>query len=105
MLEDLKFDKTCRHYVVKKIVAIAIRTFCYVFCQRNKEWDDPALMKFGNFSSFSCIFRLPLYLSFIFVQQMVNYLFREVCICMLVFITRNEVGKKLRNIEKLQRRY
>ena len=37
MLEDLKFDKTCRHYVVKKMMAIAVRTSYYVFCRRNKD--------------------------------------------------------------------
>ena len=44
MLEDLKFDKTCRHYVVKKMMAIAVRTSYYVFCRRNKDWDNPELM-------------------------------------------------------------
>ena len=37
MLEDLKFDKTCRHYVVKKMMAIAVRTSYYVFCRGNKD--------------------------------------------------------------------
>ena len=46
MLEDLKFDKTCRHYVVKKMIAIAVRTSHYVFCRRNKDWDNPELMTF-----------------------------------------------------------
>ena len=41
MLEDLKFDRTCRHYVVKKIMAIAVRTSFHVFCRRNKDWDNP----------------------------------------------------------------
>ena len=46
MLEDLKFDKTCRHYVFKKVMAIAVRTLYYVFCRRNKDWDNPELMAF-----------------------------------------------------------
>ena len=46
MLEDLKFDQTCRHYVVKKIMAVAVRTSYYVFCRRNKDWDNPELMTF-----------------------------------------------------------
>ena len=46
MLEDLKFDKTCRHYVVKKIMAIAVRTSYYVFCRRNKDLDNAELMTF-----------------------------------------------------------
>ena len=44
MLQDLKFGKTCRHYVVKKIMAIAVRTLYYVFCRRNKDWENPELM-------------------------------------------------------------
>ena len=46
MLEDLKFDKTGRHYVVKKMMAIAVRSFYYVFCRRNKDWDNSELMTF-----------------------------------------------------------
>ena len=83
MLEDLKFDKTCRHYVVKKIMAIAVRTSHYVFCRGNKEWDNPELATFRNFSLFSnSYFSSSLYFPFI-----VNYLFREVCSCILVYIS------------------
>ena len=46
MLEDLKFDQTCRHYLVKMIIAIAVRTSYYVFCRKNKDWDNPELMTF-----------------------------------------------------------
>ena len=46
MLEDLKFDKTCRHYVVKKMMTIAVRTSYYVFCRRNNDWENPELMTF-----------------------------------------------------------
>ena len=46
MLEDLKFDETCRHYVVKNIMAIAVRTSYYVFCRGNKDWENPELMTF-----------------------------------------------------------
>ena len=46
MLEDLKFDQTCRHYAIKKIMAIAIRTSYHVFCRRNKDRDNPKLTKF-----------------------------------------------------------
>ena len=67
MLEDLKCDQTWRHYVVKKIMAIAVRTSHYVFCRRNKDWDNPELMTFLYFSFFSNSF-FPLYFSFIFVQ-------------------------------------
>ena len=46
MLEDLKFDKTCRHHVVRKLMAIAVRTWYYVFCRRSKGWDNPELTTF-----------------------------------------------------------
>ena len=66
-IEDLKFDRTCRHYVVKKIMTIAVRTSYYVFCRRIKDWDNPELMTLSNFSFFSNSF-FSLYFSFIFVQ-------------------------------------
>ena len=46
MLEDLNLYKTCRHYVVKKMMAIAVKTLYYVFCRKNKDWDNPELMTF-----------------------------------------------------------
>ena len=46
MLEDVKFDQTCRHHVVKKIMATAVRTSYCVFCRRNKDWVNPELMTF-----------------------------------------------------------
>ena len=46
IIENLKFDQTCRHYSVKKMIVIAIRTPYYVFYRRNKDWDKPELMKF-----------------------------------------------------------
>ena len=33
MLKNLEFDQTCRHYAVKKIMVIAIRTFYYFFAE------------------------------------------------------------------------
>ena len=45
MLEILDFDKKRRKYVIRKIMNIAIRATYYIFCCRNKIWDDPSLMK------------------------------------------------------------
>ena len=44
MMKMLKFDKRTTNYTIKKITNIAIRTSCYIFCRRNKEWTDPELM-------------------------------------------------------------
>ncbi|CAB3995187.1 Hypothetical predicted protein, partial [Paramuricea clavata] len=46
MLKDLKFDKQRRKYYVRKIINICIRSSYYIFCKRNKEWDNPQLMSY-----------------------------------------------------------
>ena len=46
MLKDLKFDEQCRKYYVRKIINICIRSSYYIFCKRNKEWDNPQLMSY-----------------------------------------------------------
>jgi len=46
MLENLDFDKKQHNYLIRKIMNIAIRTTYYIFCCRNKVWDDPDLMKY-----------------------------------------------------------
>ena len=46
MWKDLKFDEKCRKYFVSKIINICIRSSYYIFCMRNKEWDNPQLMSY-----------------------------------------------------------
>ena len=46
MLENLNIEKKQYKYIVTKIMSIAIRSTYYIFCCRNKIWDDPDLMKF-----------------------------------------------------------
>jgi len=46
MLEDLDFQKKQKVYVTKKIIQIAIRSTYFIFCKRNKVWENPDLMKF-----------------------------------------------------------
>ena len=46
MLESMHLDKSQVKYIIKKIIAIAIRSTYYIFCCRNKEWTNPDLMKF-----------------------------------------------------------
>ena len=46
MLKDLEFDEVCRKYLVRKIVNTCIRSTYYIFCKRNKVWDNPELMSY-----------------------------------------------------------
>ena len=43
MLENVGFSKAHNMYCVKKMTKIAIRTSYYIFCCRNKEWENPKL--------------------------------------------------------------
>ena len=45
MLKDLKFDEQHVRYVKKKIISTCIRASYYIFCQRNKDWNSPELLK------------------------------------------------------------
>ena len=45
MLKDLKFDEQHIRYVKKKIISACIRASYYIFCQRNKDWTSPELLK------------------------------------------------------------
>ena len=45
MLKDLKFDEQHIKYIKKKIITICIRASYYIFCQRNKDWTSPELLK------------------------------------------------------------
>ncbi|CAB4040395.1 Hypothetical predicted protein, partial [Paramuricea clavata] len=44
MLESIGLDKNHQMYCVKKMITIAIRTTYYIFCCRNKEWENPDLL-------------------------------------------------------------
>ena len=47
MLKDLGLvDKKQQNYIVRKIINIIIRSSYFIFCRRNKEWNNPELMKF-----------------------------------------------------------
>ena len=46
MLESMHLDKSHVKYIIKKIIAIAIKSTYYILCCRNKEWTNPDLMKF-----------------------------------------------------------
>ena len=44
--KNVGFDDNQRLYCVRKMITIAIRTTYYIFCCRNKEWDNPELLAF-----------------------------------------------------------
>ena len=44
MLQDLKYDEQRIKYVKKKIIAISICTYYYIFSKRNKDWNNPELL-------------------------------------------------------------
>ena len=46
MLKDLKNNHSTKNYINRKITNIAIRTTYYIFCHRNKDWDNPSLLIF-----------------------------------------------------------
>ena len=44
MLSVSKFDTQDSKFIKRKIMNICIRTSYYIFCKRNKEWDNPKIM-------------------------------------------------------------
>ena len=46
MFRDLEFDQACRKYLIRRIINTYIRSTNYIFCKRNKVWDNPELMSY-----------------------------------------------------------
>ena len=46
MLDDLHIEKSAQSYIIKTVVNKAIRSTYYVFCCRNKPWNNPDLLDF-----------------------------------------------------------
>ena len=46
MLKSLNLDNKHQMYIFKKIISIAIRSTYFIFCKRNKAWENPDLLKF-----------------------------------------------------------
>ena len=44
MLKDLNYNPSTRNYIIGKIPNITVRTTYYIFCFRNKDWDNPGLL-------------------------------------------------------------
>ncbi len=46
MLDKLGLDKKQQDFSLKRMTTIAIRTTYFIFCCRNKEWNNPELMSY-----------------------------------------------------------
>ena len=46
MLDELKFDKTAQKHIIRKTMNISIRCSYYIFCRRNKAWNNPDFLDF-----------------------------------------------------------
>ena len=46
LLQDLSFDKLVQKRIIMKTINIAISTSYFIFCQRNKTWNNPELLIF-----------------------------------------------------------
>ena len=57
-MNDIGIDKKQQLYIIKKMINIAIRATCYIFCCRNRNWDRTDVMQFWLlfFSFFSLSF-------------------------------------------------
>ena len=55
MMNEIGIDKKQQLYIILKMINITIRATYYIFCCRNRNWDNPDLMQFC-FLSFSFLF-------------------------------------------------
>ena len=46
MLNDIGINEKQQRYIIRKMINFAIRATYYIFCCRNKNWDNPELLKF-----------------------------------------------------------
>ena len=46
LLQDLSFDKVTQRRIIMKTINIAIRSTYYIFCQRNKPWNNYEFLNF-----------------------------------------------------------
>ena len=60
VFQDLSFDKVTQQRIIKKTINIAIRSTYYIFCQRNKPWNNSELLNFWAFTSFSYYYTFEL---------------------------------------------
>ena len=44
LLQDLNFDRLVQKRIIMQTINIAIRTSYFIFCQRNKLWNNPELL-------------------------------------------------------------
>ena len=72
MMNDIGIDKTQQHYIIKKMISLAIRATYFIFCRRNKTWDSPDLIKL-YFFLFICKYSIQVYHSISSSQLLIAY--------------------------------
>ena len=87
-MNDIGVDKKQQYYIIKKVINIAIRATCYIFCCRNRNWDSPDLMQFWFFVFF-CFWIL---FCFVFVCLFVFFFFLVNCLYVARFKNTNKVS-------------
>ena len=73
MINDIGIDKKQELYIIKKMINIAIRATCYIFCCRNGNWHSP------DFSFLFFSFLFSFFLSFFFSFFWNNPISRSIC--------------------------
>ena len=53
MLKDLNYNSSARNYILQKISTIAIQSTYYIFCSRNKDWNNSELLVLQLYLSIS----------------------------------------------------
>ena len=53
--DDLHIEKSAQSYIIKNVVNKAIRSTYYVFCCRNKPWNNPDLLDFELVAIYTCL--------------------------------------------------
>ena len=81
MMNDIGIDKKQQHYIIKKVINIAIRATYYIFCCRNRNWDSPDLMQFWFFCE------ILFFISFV--------LFCNCCLLFIIIIFNNSISSSI----------
>ena len=84
-------------YIIKKMINIAIRATCYIFCCRNRNWDSPDLMQF-RFLFFSFLFCFVLFLIIQSQAAFVNCLYVVWFTIYCTFKNTNKVSINIINV-------
>ena len=80
MLTDLHFDEKTKQHVMLKTMNISVRCSYYIFCRRNNNWANPALLDFKRHCSISSktfsylLFFVCVWVCFLFFGLLYTYI-------------------------------